>query len=266
MNAGNKLKISIVTIVKNRAEFIRDAIENVLSQGYENFEHIVIDGASTDGTLEIIRSYPHLIWVSEPDAGSVFALNKGLRLITGEIFGWLNSDELYEPNLFHEINNQFIKNPSVEVIYGTTEFISSDKSSLGFTRYKKFNLNNEILGYLAITAPSAVFVRGSGLEKIGRRVDEQWKDAYDHDLWIRLGKVCEFKGFNRQFSKFTLHLDSGVASDPDRGLREARLIRLHHGANKKLINRLILIPLVDALIFIYKNTKFKKMTRASKAS
>jgi len=86
-------KISIVTIVLNRRDFIRGAIENVLEQQYPNFEHIIIDGASTDGTVDIIKEYPHIRLVSERDGGSVVALNKGLKLITGDIFGWLNSDE-----------------------------------------------------------------------------------------------------------------------------------------------------------------------------
>ena len=264
MNTSNQPKISIVTIVKNRVEFIRDAIENVMSQNYENFEHIVIDGASEDGTLEVIQSYPHLIWISEPDAGSVYALNKGLKLVKGEIFGWLNSDELYEPNLFHEISKQFVFDSSVEVIYGTTEFISANKEHLGHTRFKRFNLQKEILGIIAIAAPSSVFVRSSALDKVGRQADERWKDTYDHDLWIRLGKVAKFKGVNKIFSKFTLHGDSGVASNPNRAIQEAKLVRTTHGGDGTILGKFILAPIVDLRGFIYKHLVLKRMSKRSR--
>jgi glycosyltransferase involved in cell wall biosynthesis len=82
-------KISIITPSYNCANYIRHCIESVLSQNYENFEHIIVDGASQDGTVDILQEYPHLKWISEPDKGEAEALNKALRMVTGDIIGWL---------------------------------------------------------------------------------------------------------------------------------------------------------------------------------
>ena len=80
----------------NRVNLIREAIESVLAQDYPNFEHIVIDGGSTDGTLDVLREYRHLKLISEPDNGLYDAVNKGIRLAQGELIGWLNSDDVYD--------------------------------------------------------------------------------------------------------------------------------------------------------------------------
>ena len=90
-------KISVVTPSFNQCTFLKVAIESVLDQKDENFEHIVIDAASDDGTKELLKSYPHLTWVSEPDRGQSHAVNKGLALAKGEIIHWMNSDDHYCP-------------------------------------------------------------------------------------------------------------------------------------------------------------------------
>ena len=95
-------RISVVTPTYNQGKYIRDTIESVLKQNYENFEHIVIDGGSTDETVSILKSYPHLHWVSERDRGQTHALNKGFRKATGEIIAWINSDDWYADGVFHE--------------------------------------------------------------------------------------------------------------------------------------------------------------------
>jgi glycosyltransferase involved in cell wall biosynthesis len=257
----NFLKFSIVTVVLNREKYIKDSIENVISQDYANFEHIVIDGGSSDGTLEVLNSYPHLQWISEPDEGSVFALNKGLKRIKGDIFGWLNSDELYAPNLFNEVNNLFNQYPEIDMVYGTTEFISPTGEVIGKTRFKKFTVNRELLGLMAICAPSSVFVRISALDKIGRYVDERWKDTYDHDLWIRIGKKCKVLGINKCFSKFTFHSGSGVAGTPEKAIKEAKKLRISHGRDINLINRLFLVPMANIYLFLYRKLKLNKIIK-----
>lgn len=257
----NFLKFSIVTVVLNRKKYIKDSIENVISQGYDNFEHIVIDGGSTDGTLDVLNAYTHLSWLSEPDEGSVYALNKGLKKIRGDIFGWLNSDELYEPNLFFEVNKLFLEHPEVDMIYGTTEFISPSGLVIGKTRFKNFSVNKELLGIMAICAPSSVFVRVSALDRVGRYVDERWKDTYDHDLWIRLGKQCKVLGVNKCFSKFTFHSGSGVAGTPSRAITEARKLRVSHGRDASIINRLLLVPLANIYLYLHRILRLNKIIK-----
>jgi len=110
--------ISIITPSLNSALFIAEAVESVLSQDYPNFEHIIIDGGSTDGTRELLCAYPHLRVISEPDRGIYYALNKGIWLAQGEIIGHLNSDDFYEKNVFAQIAKSFSEHPTIDAIRG----------------------------------------------------------------------------------------------------------------------------------------------------
>ena len=110
--------ISIVTPCLNREEYIAEAVESVLAQNYANFEHIIADGGSTDGTLAILKRYPHLKVTSEPDKNLYDALNKAIRLARGEIIGHLNSDDTYEPEVFPKIIDAFARNPQATAVYG----------------------------------------------------------------------------------------------------------------------------------------------------
>ena len=264
-SGNDRPKISIVTIVLNRRDYIRGAIENVVSQHYRNFEHIVVDGASTDGTLDIIKSYPHLRWISERDGGSVFALNKGLEMVEGDIFGWLNSDERYMPGLFNWVADYFEQHASCDFVHGIYEYIDSGGKVVGRTRFHRFNLHRQILGLNVIGAPSAMFMRRRALDGVGGRVDEQWRDAYDTDLWIRVGRKFNVDSVNRCFSQFTLHSDSGITSDPDRSWREARRIRSHYGGDRALLDRLIWVPYAEAKVKLFRLSKWKRMSKRATA-
>lgn len=114
----NKPTISIITACLNRADFIADAVESVLQQNYTEVEHLVIDGGSTDGTLEVLSRYPHLHVTSEPDQGVYDAWNKGLNLAQGQIVGFLNSDDLYAANTFYDIAQVFVNNPNLQALMG----------------------------------------------------------------------------------------------------------------------------------------------------
>ena len=94
-----------------------------MNQKYDNFEHIIVDACSTDETIKILKKYPHLKWVSEPDEGQSDALNKGFKQATGNIIGWLNSDDIYLPNTFNVIAEFFSKNNS-DAIYGNYNFVN----------------------------------------------------------------------------------------------------------------------------------------------
>ena len=120
------LKFSIITPSLNQGRFIRDNIESVLAQKYELMEHIIIDGGSSDNTLKILSEYKHLIWKSEKDLGPADAINKGLRIATGDIVAWINSDDFYEIGIFDIINNIF-ENKKFEIVIGNLTFVDEKK-------------------------------------------------------------------------------------------------------------------------------------------
>ncbi|MBP7435874.1 MAG: glycosyltransferase [Bacteroidales bacterium] len=113
----NLPRVSIITPSYNQGQFIEKTILSVLNQNYHNFEHIIVDGGSIDNTLEILKKYPYLIWISEPDKGQSDTFNKGLKVSSGEIIGWLNSDDMYKQNIFSGIVKYFDEEPDIDVIY-----------------------------------------------------------------------------------------------------------------------------------------------------
>lgn len=120
--------ISIVTPTFNRAEFLEETILSVLNQGYANLEYIIVDGGSTDGTIEIIRKYEKHIacWISEPDSGMYDAVNKGFAHATGDIFAWINSDDTYLPGAFEVIAEAFGHHAEIDWIHGRTVYIAEN--------------------------------------------------------------------------------------------------------------------------------------------
>src|SRR3954454_12100470 len=104
---SNRIRISVVTPTFNGATTLRETIESVLKQDYSNWEHIVIDGGSTDGTLDIVRSYAHLQWASEKDEGHYDAMNKGIARASGDVVAILNADDTYRPGTFTKVANAF---------------------------------------------------------------------------------------------------------------------------------------------------------------
>lgn len=194
-NGAEWPKISIVTVSYNHGEFIRQNIESVLQQNYPNLEHIIVDGGSTDNTLDILRSYPHLKWTSEPDRGQSDALNKGFSRVTGEIVGWLNSDDWYAPDIFFDVakalsGRQFVLGAGQE----------TDKE--GKPRQLVPNVERDFFDVLKYWCPFAwlaqpsVFFRKELLERVkradGKYLDEDLFFCMDFDLWARMAAIVPF--------------------------------------------------------------------------
>jgi glycosyltransferase involved in cell wall biosynthesis len=121
--------LSIVTPCLNRADFVADAIESVLAQNFLNFEHIIVDGGSTDGTLAVLQKYPHLKVISEPDSGLYDALNKGIRMAKGEVIGLLNTDDLYAPNVVGLVLDKFDATDA-DIVIGAAQIFEKNKNDL----------------------------------------------------------------------------------------------------------------------------------------
>ena len=131
------VKISIITVTFNRAHIIRSAIEGVLRQGYKNYEYIIVDGKSKDNTVEILKEYEpkfegRMRWISEPDNGLYDAINKGIRMATGDVVGIINSDDYFHrEDVFDVIANGF-NDPSIQVIFGNERIINPDKPDVNY--------------------------------------------------------------------------------------------------------------------------------------
>jgi len=165
----NRLLISIITPSFNRADLIGQAIDSVIKQDYSPVEQIVIDGGSTDGTLVMLARYPHIKVVSEPDNGMYDALNKGLNLAHGEIIGFLNTDDLYAPNIFKDVVVLFA-NPAVEAVAGRAEVFLVGQAGKFETLSEIAPASPENLLEQAILGTpgfNAWFLRRSVFERIG---------------------------------------------------------------------------------------------------
>jgi len=179
--------VSIVTPSYNQAPFLEQTIQSVLEQDYPHIEYIVVDGGSTDNSVEVIRKYADRLayWISEKDSGQAEAINKGFARANGEIVAWLNSDDYYMFNTISVAVRCFEQNPDVVMIYGDMLAVNGDGQTINILKYQQLSLQ-DLLCFQIIGQPS-VFFRRSALEKVGR-LDPTFHFMLDHHLWIRLAQ------------------------------------------------------------------------------
>ena len=180
-------KISVVTPTYKQAAYIVQCIESVQAQDYPNLEHIVIDGASTDGTVEILKRYEHLIWRSEEDKGQTEALNKGLRMASGEIIAWLNSDDWYPVAALNKVGLYFQEHSDVMILIGDCLFYYEGTANHLLVHNQPFDFEDLIRywdTWIPPTQPS-VFFRKELIDEFGL-FDESLHNAMDYDFWLRV--------------------------------------------------------------------------------
>jgi glycosyltransferase involved in cell wall biosynthesis len=181
--------VSIVTPSYNQARFLEATLHSVLEQDYPNIEYLVVDGASTDGSVDIIRRYADRLtwWVSEKDSGQSEAINKGLHWARGEIVGWLNSDDVYLPGAVSAAVSTFRSNPDAAVVYGDALAIDADGNSFNVMHARQYSLV-DLMAFNIICQPTA-FMRRSVLEQV-----EYLSPAYhllmDNLLWMNMARVA----------------------------------------------------------------------------
>jgi glycosyltransferase involved in cell wall biosynthesis len=177
--------VSIVTPSLNQARYLREAIESVLAQTYPRIEHVVVDGASTDDTLEILGEYNHVRWCSETDRGQSHALNKGFALARGEVFGWLNVDDAYPPNAVGEAVAALSSGDAGLVYADVTRVNDDGVNPRRISSRPQFDLWTELNLGCGIFSPAAFFTRAA-YEAVGG-VDESLHLTMDYDLWLKIG-------------------------------------------------------------------------------
>ncbi len=184
--------VSIITPSYNQVEFLEATIQSVLAQDYPNLEYIIVDGGSTDGSVEIIKKYADQLswWVSEADQGQADAINKGFRRAAGAVVAWLNSDDLYLPGAIHEAVAEIQHDPDLAMVFGDAITIDSQGQPINKLAFGDWGLT-ELLRYHIICQP-AVFMRRSAIEQAGY-LNDNFHYMLDHHLWLRIASLGQIK-------------------------------------------------------------------------
>jgi glycosyltransferase involved in cell wall biosynthesis len=177
--------VSIITPSFNQAEYLEITLQSVINQDYPHLEYIVMDGGSTDGSVDILKKYDAHIdhWRSEPDQGQVDAINQGLRMARGDIVAWINSDDVYLPGAVSEAVSTLEQFPQVGMVYGDGIMVGSRLEVLDKHSYPQLDLV-DLLAFEVLLQP-AVFMRKHTLDEVGY-LDPAYNLILDHELWIRI--------------------------------------------------------------------------------
>ncbi len=204
------LKVSIITPSYNQGKYIEETIGSVVEQHYLNLEYIIIDGGSTDNSREIIHKYEKEIayWVSEPDKGQSHAINKGLQIATGEIIGWINSDDRYYEDAIQKATKVFVEHPEVDAVFGNVDFIDENGKILHATNELKLDLYIYLFTERCYHANAAGFFRRHCFDKYGL-LNEDLTYAMDYELYLRFAfNRCKFFQLNDIIGSYRLHSQS----------------------------------------------------------
>jgi glycosyltransferase involved in cell wall biosynthesis len=178
---------SIVTPSFNQAEFLERAIESVLNQTYSNIEYVVVDGGSTDGSVQILRAYGDLFaWSSEPDSGQSHAINKGFARASGDIVGYLNSDDILLPHAVATVVRYFQEHPDWDLLYGDAALVDEQGNAIG--AYPTAHYSFERLMHQCCICQPAAFWRAAIAQQVGP-FNESLSYALDYEYWIRLDRA-----------------------------------------------------------------------------
>jgi glycosyltransferase involved in cell wall biosynthesis len=194
--------ISVITPSFNSGKYLEQAIRSVLAQNYPDFEHIVVDGGSTDGTLEILKKYPHLKWISEPDKGQSHAMNKGFAMSTGDIIVYLNADDYFEPEAFNTVIKYFDKEKGNYIVVGDCNVIDvSGRSSIIKDIKISFFEMLQWWRYSFPYNPSSYFYYREVQAKVGP-FDETNQYSMDYDFLLRAALHYNFCKINTTLGNF----------------------------------------------------------------
>jgi len=231
-------KISIVTVSFNQVEYLETCMRSVLEQDYENIEYLVIDGGSTDGSKAIIEKYSDCLayWQSQKDAGQTDAINQGFARATGEVYAWLNSDDLLLPGTLRKVVEALKANPEVGMVYGDCLLINAKGKALGRFPAAQTDYAKLRQGYVHIPQ-QASFWRAELWKQVAP-LDPSFYFAMDYDLWVRLAKLAPLRYLpGEPWAAFRLHGGAKSLAAADRCWPE--MMRVHYrdgGSPFSLIN------------------------------
>ncbi len=187
---SGSLKISVITVVYNSAGTVRDAISSVLAQTYDNIEYIIVDGASSDGTVDIVNEYRDKIgtFISEPDRGIYDAMNKGIRMAKGDVIGFLNSDDMYQDNRVLEKIARVFADPKTDSCYGDLVYVNKDETKKVVRYWKSRPFKKGLYRWGWMPAHPTFYVRRRIYEKLGG-FDLEFKLQSDFEITTRFLEI-----------------------------------------------------------------------------
>jgi glycosyltransferase involved in cell wall biosynthesis len=228
-------KISVITPSFNQAEFLERTIISVLNQDYPNLEFIIIDGGSTDGSLEIIKKYSKYLnyWISEKDGGQVNAINKGIKKSSGEWLAWQNSDDIYYPNCFRSLVKKIQKYPNFDFYIGNINLIDRYDRVIRDVRYVDPSYYSMLAEGMVMTNQAA-FWSVKVHQKIGL-LNENYDCAFDYDWFLKLSKNFKGKSTNELYGGYRYHDATKTSNLTNKFHEENKIILADHN---KFIKRI----------------------------
>lgn len=224
--------ISVITPSFNSAKTIRDTIQSVQSQNYSGWEHVVVDGGSTDGTLEILKEYPHLRWTSGKDRGHYDAMNKGILQSRGDVVNILNSDDCYCPGALERVARAFDQHPEWDGLFGDIVYVDAELKEIYRRQEAKFDYDILRFSGVGYVIHQTLFVRKSVHDKLGLYRHEKFLNCCDYDFMLQMGRAGCRVGHVPEFLINYRYHEHGQSADlrVTRNMaRESLLIRKEHG-------------------------------------
>jgi glycosyltransferase involved in cell wall biosynthesis len=199
--------VSVVTPVLNGLRFLPQALESVRHQDYPHLEHIVVDGGSTDGTLELLARSPGIRWTSGSDVGMYDAINRGFRMAHGEVLAYLNADDRYVGSAVSMAVQRLLDLPEVDVVYGDFEYIDEEARIRARARVRNFDA--ELLGHYSFVPPHSAFVRRRVVIDEGHWLDPSLRFPGDWDWFLGMAQAGKrFAHIDKVLSQFRRHSHS----------------------------------------------------------
>ncbi|MBW6473433.1 MAG: glycosyltransferase [Anaerolineaceae bacterium] len=253
--------VSIVTPSFNQGKYLERTILSVLNQDYPNIEYIVMDGNSSDNSLDILHKYSHRIayWQSEKDNGQTDAINQGFQNAHGHIYAWLNSDDTYEPHAISQVVDFFSKHPEVGMIYGDCHFIDAEDRVVGKFNAQQTDYQKLRTGFVHIPQ-QATFWRADLWKQVAP-LDSSIYFAMDYDLWLRLAKISKIVYVPKLWANFRLHGDTKTISEDDRCWPD--MLKIHYRDGGKWWHSIVLKYYIRKLVAPYIKYKRSKMMKKS---
>jgi glycosyltransferase involved in cell wall biosynthesis len=226
------IKISIVTPTFNSVATLRETIESVIAQDFKKWEHIVIDGGSTDGTVNLLRSYPHLQWISEKDRGHYDAMNKGIDRATGDVVAVLNGDDCYRTGALGKVASAFEQHPAWDALFGDVVYVDGHGNEIFRREEAAYDYDVLRFGNVCYVIHPTLFVKKRVYDQIGAYDHARFLNCCDVDFILRLGQQrCEVGHIPELLVNYRFH-EHGQSADrrvAENTRREFLTIRKEHG-------------------------------------